>query len=108
MEQDKPPQERVEVIDEAECARRLLVRRETLSRWRRDAGLPYVPLSDGRRAHVRYVWPDVVAWLRGRSRNAPAPAPATATATATAPTRRRGRPRNVDRAGSGRDGEGRS
>ncbi len=91
MEQDQqtPP---VEIIDEAECAKRLSVRRETLHRWRRDADMPYVPLSEGRRAHVRYVWPDVVAWLRSRQRGG----------LAKAVPVRRGRPRNIDR---GRDGE---
>ena len=93
MEQDQTTP--TEIIDEAECARRLSVRRETLQRWRRDAGLPYVPLSAGRRAHVRYIWPDVVAWLRSRQRGG---------SQAAAPAKR-GRPRNVDR---GRGGAGES
>ncbi len=86
-----PPPE--EIIDEAECARRLLVRRETLHRWRRDAGLPYVPLSEGRRARVRYIWPDVVAWLRSRAEG-----------PAATNVPKRGRPRNVGRSRRGEGG----
>ena len=79
-----------EVIDEAECARRLSVRRETLSAWRHQQGLPHVPLGDGRRSQIRYIWADVLAWLRSRSRTSFGPS-----SHEDAPAPRRGRPRNV-------------
>ena len=93
MRQDISTPTEIEIIDEAECARRLLVRRETLQRWRKTAGMPYVPLSDKRRAHVRYVWPDVVVWLRSLAKGQLAEAP-----------KRRGRPRNVERAAKTNEG----
>ena len=80
-----PHENEDEILNEAECARRLSTSRETLSRLRKSEGLPWFPLREGRKPRVRYVWREVVAWARARSRNL-APVP-----------RGRGRPRNVDR-----------
>ncbi len=77
----------IEFVTEAECAARISVRRETLSRWRSRRGMPFNPLGEGDVPRIRYVWPDVVAWLRAQSRNL----------VLAPPPRRRGRPRNVDR-----------
>lgn len=90
-----PPED--EVLTEKQCAARLSVTRETLSRLRhdRDDPLPSVRLNKkGSRPRIRYIWGDVVAWMRGRDQQAAAP-------------RRRGRPRNVDLGGRGQRERGR-
>lgn len=90
MTNDPNPHEKTEeILTEEECARRLSAERETLSHWRDELGMPFVPMGDGSRPRIRYVWSDVVAWMRSRSRGWKA---------AEAP-RKRGRPRNVDRGG---------
>lgn len=79
----------IEILTEQECAARLSVTRECLSRWRRDKHLPFVAIGDGPKPRIRYVWDDVAAWLRAQGRNVP---------NVIVP-RRRGRPRNIDREG---------
>ena len=91
MENEPNPQEKIEILTEAECAERLSVARETLSRWRHRKGMPHVPLGEGPKPGIRYVWPDVVAWMRSRSRGRGSPERA----------KKRGRPRNVDRKNDG-------
>lgn len=91
MSNEPNPHENIEetVLTEEECARRLSVERETLSRWRDELGMPFVPMGDGSKPRVRYIWSDVVGWMRSRSCGwRPA-----------RPERKRGRPRNVDRGG---------
>ncbi len=99
MENESNPQEtNDEVLTEEECAKRFKVRRETLYAWRHlppGKAMPFVPLSDGPKPDIRYVWADVLAWFRSRSRNL-APEPA-----------KRGRPTNIERAARKRD-DGRS
>jgi hypothetical protein len=90
-----PHETKNEILTERECAALLSVRRETLSRLRRDAGLPFLPLSTkGPRPRIRYVRSHVMAWVDANS-------------VGLEPTKvipKRGRPKNVDRP---RDKDGR-
>lgn len=86
MSQEQTPP--TEILTEHECAKRLSVTRETLSRWRRDKNLPFVRMGEGPRPRIRYAWDRVIEWLRERESNV----------SETPAKRGRGRPRNVERA----------
>lgn len=93
-----PHRDQDEILTEKECAALLKVKRETLSRYRSDAGLPFIELrtkrgngEEGKRPRIRYRRSAVLAWLDSLAVNS----------VQQAAPRKRGRPRNVD-GGQGR------
>lgn len=53
-----------EILTRKELMRRLKVGKDKVTKWTEE-GMPYFRTAEGSRGHLRFVWEDVLEWLRG-------------------------------------------